>query len=131
METLRSILLGSDSNSSGYGPNVVAYLAIENRFSLEETARMLQQAFGGNAKMNQTDRYDEFPAFVLEDAGLHVALLGLPDPEVDLRDERDDCFQLQVKPLPMAPHKQLPADISSSLAPKLQELLGIPCEPLD
>lgn len=43
--------------------------------------------------------YDEFPAYIAKDDTYKYALLGIPDPEYDIRDDPPNIFQLEVRSL--------------------------------
>jgi hypothetical protein len=69
--------------------------------SLRETARILGDALGGmDFVEDKSGYYEEFPAFEAARAGLRFALLGIPDPKYDIREEpRSTDFQLIVEPM--------------------------------
>jgi hypothetical protein len=69
---------------------------IEPIHSLEETARRLGEALSMTFEEELTGRYEEYPAFVAAAAGLEFALLGVPAPEYDVRENKSDAHQLMI-----------------------------------
>jgi len=92
-----------------------AHVGIEPIRDLGVTAEVLGIALGGLAFVEDTrGRYGEFPAYVAEEEGLRYALLGIPAPEDDLREEKTNDFELMVEPaLPSGDGPK--ADISNDL----------------
>lgn len=68
---------------------------------LEQTAMVLGEALGVEFRFDASGNYEEFPAFVAKRGELEYALLGVPDPRYDVRDEaeRTTDFQLMVRPV--------------------------------
>jgi len=76
-----------------------AHVGIEPIGDLGSTAEVLGSVLGELVFAKDTrGRYGEYPAYVAEHDGLRYALLGVPAPEDDLRDERTDDFELMVEP---------------------------------
>jgi len=92
-----------------------AHVGIEPIGDLASTAEVLNSIFGGLTFVEDSRRrYGEFPAYVTEHQGLRYALLGVPAPEDDLREERTHDFELMVEPaLPQGDGPK--ADISDDL----------------
>lgn len=87
--------------------------------SLGDTAEILGSIFGGLVFVeDEQRRYDEYPAFVTERDGLRYALLGVPAPEDDLRDEPTDDFALMVEPVSHGDGAVV--DISEDLIKRIQ-----------
>ena len=78
-----------------------ANVEIEPVGSLEETAIVLGKALGGlQFVKDSSGYYEEFPAFTATRETLRFDLLGIPEPENDVREEpRSDDFQLMVRPV--------------------------------
>ena len=75
-------------------------IGIEPTGTLADTAHLLGEVLGGLVFVEDSlGRYDEFPAFVAESAGLRFALLGIPDPEDDLRDDPTEDYELLIEPI--------------------------------
>lgn len=65
------------------------------------TARILSDAFSVQFRFDTSGNYEEFPAYVATRDDLEYALLGVPDPKYDVRDEaeRTTDYQLIVRPI--------------------------------
>jgi hypothetical protein len=75
-----------------------ADLGVSPKGSLAETALILGEALGNiDFKLDTHGRFDEYPAFVAENGGLRYALLGIPCPHEDVRDEPHTDFALLVE----------------------------------
>lgn len=74
-----------------------ADIGIEPAGTLAETALLLGQALGLAFNEDTRCRFDEYPAFVTERDGFRYALLGVPNPEDDVRDEPSSDFKLLVE----------------------------------
>jgi hypothetical protein len=62
--------------------NIIGAVRLLPTFSLSETAAKLEAALGNLVfRQDLPGKYDEFPSFSAEAAGLKFALLGIPDPE--------------------------------------------------
>lgn len=97
-----------------------AHVGIKPRGTLADTAVTLGQVLGGLSFAKDTQgRYDEFPAYVAEGDGLRYALLGIPTPEDDLRDEPTNDFELLVEPVLPSPDA-IETDISDELILKIR-----------
>lgn len=80
--------------------NNFANIIILPRGTLSETAALLGRALGQITFEEDTRRtFDEYPAYVAEHDGLRYALLGVPAPEDDIRDDPSDNFELIVRPI--------------------------------
>ena len=75
---------------------ISAHVVIRPHGSLEQTATRLGTALGVTFVPETTGRYEEYPAYCADVLGLHLALLGVPEPEHDIRSERTSDFELQV-----------------------------------
>lgn len=76
-----------------------AHVGIEPIGDLGATAEVLGSILGELVFAEDTRRrYGEYPAYVAEHDGLCYALLGIPAPEDDLREEKTDDFELMVEP---------------------------------
>ncbi|WP_148051316.1 hypothetical protein [Pseudomonas chlororaphis] len=64
--------------------------------SLENTATVLGDILGVTFKKDNEGTYDEYPAFLASTPTLKYALLGVPLPEDDLREEPSNDFNLLV-----------------------------------
>lgn len=77
-----------------------ADIGIKPEGSLADTALILGQALGGLVfKQDTQGKFDEYPAFIAESGALRYALLGVPSPEEDVRDEPSTDFTLLVEPV--------------------------------
>ena len=78
-----------------------ANLEIAPAGDLAQTAKILSAAFGEQFRFDTSGNYEEFPAFVATRDNLEYALLGVPDPKYDVRDEaeRTTDYQLIVHPI--------------------------------
>lgn len=75
--------------------NVMGAVQIAPIFSLSDTASKLGRALGTAFRRDEVGKYDEFPSFSAECAGLSFALLGIPD-ERDRLPGAAECFVLQI-----------------------------------
>lgn len=64
--------------------------------SLQNTATILGNILGITFKEDNEGTYDEYPAFLASTPTLKYALLGVPLPEDDLREEPSNEFNLLV-----------------------------------
>lgn len=71
---------------------------IEPDHSLAETARIVSSALGIALEEEVTGRFEEFPAYLAERAGVMYALLGPPEREHDIRENPTNDYCLQVWP---------------------------------
>ncbi len=77
-----------------------AYIDVRHEFSLQETAQRLSVALSINFDEEMSGKYEEYPAYIAVSEGFIFSLLGFPELEYDLRDEKDNSYyQLQVEPL--------------------------------
>ncbi|MBB4727833.1 hypothetical protein [Xanthomonas arboricola] len=97
-----------------------AHVGIEPVGDLPATAEILGSVLGGLIFVEDTmGRYCEFPAYVVERDGLRYALLGVPAPENDLREEKTNDFELIVEPsIPQGDGAK--TDISDSLISRIE-----------
>ena len=94
------------------------YVGIEPIGNLAQTAKILGEALGGlNFVQDHERKFDEFPAFVAVSDGIEYALLGVPDPSEDLRDEPSSDFELQAHPYGDVTGEKV--DISTQLIERL------------
>ncbi len=107
--------------------NTFGHVGIEPVGDLSETAALLGSVLGGLIFSEDTQRrYDEFPAYLAERGALRYALLGVPDPDDDLRDDPTMDFELIVEPLALL-QGSAKADISDELIEKLRNDGRINC----
>ena len=66
-------------------------------FTFDETAAIVGEALGVEFAEEQTGKFEEYPAYVAYVLGLELSLLAPPLPEDDLRDVKDNNFQLVVR----------------------------------
>lgn len=92
-----------------------AHVGVEPAGDLDATAGILGSVLGGLVFIEDTrGRYGEYPVYVVERDGLRYALLGIPAPEDDLREDKTNDFELMVEPaLPQGDGAK--TDISSDL----------------
>lgn len=76
-----------------------AHVGVTPLGTLSSTAALLGEILSVFFSEDSTRRYDEFPALVAETKGVRYALLGVPDPDEDLRDDPTDDFELIVEPV--------------------------------
>jgi len=75
--------------------NIMGGLRISPTFSLAETAEKIGAALGGvRFAKDSPGKYDEFPSFSAEAAGLSFALLGIPDLSAQVTPINDFEFQI-------------------------------------
>ncbi|CAI8776026.1 hypothetical protein [Pseudomonas chlororaphis] len=91
-----------------------AHVGIRPHGTLLETAEVLGGVLAVSFVEDECRRYDEYPAFVAEVKNIRYALLGIPDPDDDLRDEPTDDFELVVEPISSLPQVKK-ADVSEAL----------------
>jgi len=85
----------SDSEVNKFG-----HIGVQPTGSLADTAKLLGEVLGGLAFVeDDRRRYDEYPAYIAERSGLRYALLGVPAPEDDLREDPSDDFELLIEPV--------------------------------
>ncbi|MBN3817440.1 hypothetical protein G3N57_12845 [Paraburkholderia sp. Se-20369] len=107
------------------------YVGIEPHGTLAETAFLLGRALGGlDFQADTESMYEEYPAYVADRDGLRYALLGVPEPEYDVRDVPTNDFTLMVESTSLEPADSK-IDISAELAKKIQESGLLNCWPLD
>jgi hypothetical protein len=59
---------------------------------------MLGNVLGGlRFELDSNGTFDEYPAYIAQQGGVRYALLGIPAPEYDIREDRDENFSLQVQ----------------------------------
>lgn len=76
-----------------------AYIDVKSEFSLEDTAQKLGAALCLDFEEEISGKYEEYPAYIAMSEEFVFALLGFPEPEYDLRDEKgNSCYQLQIMP---------------------------------
>jgi hypothetical protein len=71
-------------------------LNIRPTLTFESTVAVLAEALGLTFHPDQDGKYEEYPAYISQALGLEFALLAPPHPEYDLREIRDNNFQLLV-----------------------------------
>lgn len=71
-----------------------ALFNIEKKYSHKETARIIGQALNLTFEIDDSDRWEEYPAYISTFIGVELALLAPPEPEFDLREEPEDIYQL-------------------------------------
>ncbi|MBT9458005.1 MAG: hypothetical protein IV097_15405 [Burkholderiaceae bacterium] len=100
--------------------NAFGHVGIQPMGSLADTAKHLGEALGGLAFVeDDRGRYDEYPAYIAERNGLRYALLGVPAPEDDVRDNPSDDFTLMIEPL--TPQGGVPdADVSEETIKRIR-----------
>jgi len=102
------------------------YIGIQPTGDLAETASILGEALGGMVfTQDKRGSYDEFPAYIAEAFGLRYALLGVPDPEADVRDNPANHFTLHIEP--MRPEAGEDANISDKVVATLKRDGRINC----
>lgn len=85
----------SESQADGFG-----HVGIQPVGSLADTAKLLGEVLGGLVFAEDIRRrYDEYPAYIAEHNGVRYALLGVPAPEDDLRENPSDDFELMIEPI--------------------------------
>lgn len=76
--------------------NIMGAVRIAPTYSLSETARKLGEALGDIAfREDDPGKYDEFPSYSAESAGLSFVLLGIPT-ERDRLPGAEEFFFLQI-----------------------------------
>jgi len=74
-----------------------ASVSIEPFNDLKTTADVIGEIFGGiKFKFDDEWDYDEFPAYIAKDDDYEYALLGIPDPKDEIRDDPPNIFQFEV-----------------------------------
>lgn len=96
-----------------------AHVGIRPLGDLGATAEALGGALGLHFVEDSGGRYDEFPAYVAEREGHEYALLGVPNPQDDLRENKTDDFELMVSVPNNAPGVEV--DISQDLVTKINQ----------
>jgi hypothetical protein len=102
------------------------YIDVKNEYDLEETARRLGAVLSVDFEEEVSGKYEEYPAYVAVTEEWIFALLGFPNPEQDLRDERDNSYyNLQVQPrgeqLPNAENIVTAINVSHALRCKVAD----------
>jgi len=99
-----------------------ASINIEPFKDLKTTADIIGEIFGGiKFKFDDEWDFDEFPAYISEDSVYKYALLGVPDPEHDIRDEPANIFQLEVWPVDTASDHEENEDISEEIVARINK----------
>ncbi|EIM13013.1 MULTISPECIES: hypothetical protein [Pseudomonas] len=94
--------------------------------SLENTATVLGDILGITFKEDNEGTYDEYPTFLASTQTLKYALLGIPLPEDDLREEPSNEFNLLVSSID--DDSELPEiDISEKLISQLMKSGVVQC----
>lgn len=88
-----------------------AHIGIRASYSLADVAKILGEIFSVEFVEDKSWRYDEFPAFVVELQNIRFALLGVPEPGDDLREDPIDDFELMIEPIESSPDT-LKVDVS-------------------
>jgi len=104
----------------------IGYIGINPIGTLTETAQILGKDLGIVFYEEQEGKYDEYPAFCAEALGLEFALLGIPDEEFDLREEKTVNFVLQVSSIKKEKRENR-VDISAHIVDWLQTDSTIEC----
>ena len=98
---------------------------IEPFMDLKTTADIVGEIFGGiKFRFDENWRFDEFPAYISKDDIYEYALLGIPDPEYDIRDDPENIFQLEVYTIRSNSHEgndEGHKDISEEIAAKINK----------
>ena len=108
--------------------NLTAIFDIEKEFSHEETARKIGDALGLKFELDDSGRWEEYPAYVSFCLGVEFALLAPPEPEYDLREEPTDTFQLTTRDHTKYREGASKVDLSVYLASIIQDKAGLKCE---
>lgn len=82
-------------------PSEYADVLIEPKLSLVETSKVLSALFDGLPFDEDDGYYEEYPAFVANDrqAGIHFALLGIPDEKYEIRENPSKSYALTIEPI--------------------------------
>ena len=72
-------------------------LNIRPTLTFEETVGVLEKSLGISFEPDDDGKYEEYPAYRSFALGLELALLAPPLPEHDVREVRDDNFQLLIQ----------------------------------
>jgi hypothetical protein len=103
-----------------------AHVGIKPVGTLLNTADALGEVLSVSFLEDSIRRYDEFPAFVAETENVRYALLGIPDPGEDLRDNPTDDFELIVESINPSPFSQK-RDVSGELIALIKESGKLVC----
>lgn len=101
-----------------------AFISMDDKLGLEATAKKLEAVLL-NVPLEATDKYDEIPAFEGADDSFAYVLFGYPDEESNLLDQPTDSYGFKI--FPHGGTLQTLKNVSSIVAPKLEELLGVKC----
>ncbi len=75
------------------------YIEIKNESSFEDVSIKLARALGISFEQEISGRFEEFPAYVAQDIEYIYYLIGIPEPEHDLREVKDNTYyDLQIIP---------------------------------
>jgi len=105
--------------------NIRGVVEIKPRGTLADVASILGGAWGIEFVPETTGRYEEYPAYYADVLGLHLALLGVPEPEEDIRDEPTTNFTLQVWGSAGTQEEEI--NISSFLAAGIKSRANLEC----
>ena len=101
---------------------------IENKFSHEETARIIGEALNLSFESDDSGRWEEYPAYVSLTLGIELALLAPPDPEFDLREVKEEVYQLTSRDHTPFIKNATAVDLSLYLATIIENKTGLQCE---
>jgi hypothetical protein len=105
----------NDSHMNSFG-----HVGVKPMESLAATAKLLGEALGGLAFVeDRNHRYEEYPAYIAEHGGLRYALLGVPAPGDDVREDPSDDFALLIEPMSVQRGAQK-SDVSDEIVKRIQ-----------
>ncbi len=100
---------------------------IEKKYSHVETARIIGNALNLVFEEDESGRWEEFPAYISVIIGIELALLALPEPEFDLREEPEDIYQLTSRSHASYLENAETVDLSAYLAAIIQSKTDLKC----
>jgi len=71
-------------------------ISIAPALDLETTAHSIGRILGLNFKRDLSGNYEEFPAYIALSGDSEYVLLGNPDPKYDIRDFKDENYELMI-----------------------------------
>jgi hypothetical protein len=89
---------------------------------------VLSDALGIRFELDQEGKYEEFPAYRAFVLGLEVALLAPPLPQVDIRVEPDNYFQLVISTHAYVKDKGIDVDLNALIEAQLRACTNLELE---
>ncbi|ANQ86891.1 hypothetical protein dqs_3874 [Azoarcus olearius] len=104
---------------------------IRPTLAFEATVAALEEALGVSFSPDDEGKYEEFPAYRAFALGLELALLAPPRPEDDVREVKDDSFQLLIQTRANVTEDGADIDLSALIEAQLNACTGLTVERME